>query len=90
MKTTLNIHDSLLYEAKAFAAQQRTTLTRLIEEGLRLRLQPKHTKPQAKVNTITLPVLPSTGGQGLHPSIKSLSNKSLYDAADDLHERLSG
>jgi hypothetical protein len=34
MKTTLNINDQLLADAKALAAQQRTSLTRLIEEGL--------------------------------------------------------
>ncbi len=84
MKTTLNIHDALLYEAKAFAAQQRTTLTRLIEEGLRLRLQPKSAKPLPPQHAITLPVLASVGGRGLHPNIKPLSNKSLYDAADGL------
>ena len=36
MKTTLNINDQLLADAKALAAQQRTSLTRLIEEGLQL------------------------------------------------------
>ena len=35
MKTTLNIHDELLAEAKSLAARQHLTLTRLIEEGLR-------------------------------------------------------
>ena len=39
MKTTLNIKDSLLADAKALAAQQQTSLTRLIEEGLQLRLR---------------------------------------------------
>lgn len=39
MKTTLNINDQLLADAKACAAQQRTTLTRLIEEGLMLRMR---------------------------------------------------
>ncbi len=34
MKTTLDLNDSLLASAKALAAQQQTTLTRLIEEGL--------------------------------------------------------
>ena len=38
MKTTLNIQDNLLANAKAAAAMQRTTLTRLIEEGLTMRL----------------------------------------------------
>ena len=41
MKTTLNINDQLLAGAKALAAQQRTSLTRLIEEGLQLRLRAK-------------------------------------------------
>lgn len=82
MKTTLNIKDTLLHEAKAFAAQQRTTLTRLIEEGLRLRLQPKPVNPRTVATAIKLPTLPSKKGRGLQPGIKPLSNKSLYDAAD--------
>ena len=36
-KTMLNINDQLLANAKTLAAQQQTGLTRLIEEGLRLR-----------------------------------------------------
>ena len=81
MKTTLNIHDTLLFEAKAFAAQQRTTLTKLIEEGLRLRLQPKQAERRTCA-AIKLPTLPSKKGRGLQPGIDPLSNKSLYDAAD--------
>ena len=84
MKTTLNIHDTLLIEAKAFAAQQRTTLTRLIEEGLRLRLQPAQTTPRTTLTAIKLPTLPCKNGRGMHPGINPLSNKSLYDAADGL------
>ena len=84
MKTTLNIHDTLLQEAKAFAAQQRTTLTRLIEEGLRLRLQPKPVDTRATKNAIKLPTLPTNKGRGLQAGIDPLSNKSLYDAADGL------
>ncbi len=34
MKTTLDINDQLLANAKVLAARQRTSLTRLIEEGL--------------------------------------------------------
>ena len=83
MKTTLNIHDTLLQEAKAFAAQQRTTLTKLIEEGLRMRLQPKQADKRSTI-AIKLPTLPSKKGRGLQPGIDPLSNKSLYDAADGL------
>ncbi len=39
MKTTLDLNDVLLTEAKTLAAQQHTSLTRLIEEGLQLRLR---------------------------------------------------
>jgi hypothetical protein len=35
MKTTLDLRDDLLAEAKARAARERTTLTRIVEEGLR-------------------------------------------------------
>jgi hypothetical protein len=40
MKTTSDIDDELLVKAKALSARERTTLTALIEEGLRLRLRP--------------------------------------------------
>ena len=33
MRTTLNIEDGLLLQAKSFAAREHTSLTRLIEEG---------------------------------------------------------
>jgi len=39
MRTTLDINDQLLAHAKALAASQRTSLTRLIEEGLQMRLR---------------------------------------------------
>ena len=39
MKITLDVHDQLRLRASTLAAQQRTTLTWLIEEGLQLRLQ---------------------------------------------------
>ena len=79
MKTTLDINDSLLANAKALAAQQRTSLTRLIEEGLQLRL--RSSRPAAKAGKHKIPVFKGRGGLvvGLDPS----SNKSLLDAADD-------
>lgn len=51
MKTTLDLHDALLIKAKAVAARERTSLTRLIEEGLTLRLRPPAAgrRPQRKV-----------------------------------------
>ena len=79
MKTTLDINDSLLAHAKALAVQQRTSLTRLIEEGLQLRL--RSSQPAARANKRKIPVFKGRGGlvAGLNPS----SNKALLDAADD-------
>lgn len=39
MKTTLDIRDDLISKAKALAARERTSLTRIIEEALALRLR---------------------------------------------------
>jgi len=79
MKTTLNINDALLADAKALAAQQRTSLTRLIEEGLQLRL--RSSQAAVKPGKRRIPVYKGRGGlvAGLNPC----SNKAMLDAADD-------
>jgi hypothetical protein len=76
MKTTLDIHDELLAAAKALAARQRTTLTRLVEEGLQLRL---HTQQQGAVPR-ALPVFRGKGG--LCPGVDGRSNASLFAAVE--------
>lgn len=76
MKTTLNLNDALLAQAKVLAAQQHTTLTRLIEEGLQLRLRAQH----APAKPVRLPIHHGKGG--LVPGLDGLSNKALLDAAD--------
>lgn len=48
MQTTLRIDDRLYREAKAEAARQGVTLTRFLEEGLRLRLERKSGADSAK------------------------------------------
>ena len=78
MKTTLDIEDRLLMQAKAAAATERKSLTRFIEEGLALRLR-KPSLRQAPVK-LSLPVYAGHGGlvQGVDPR----SNQSMYEAAD--------
>ena len=78
MKTTLDLNDQLLADAKVLAAQQRTSLTRLIEEGLQLRLR---AQPAPTSGPRRLPVLKGQGGlvRGLNPC----SNKALLAAVDD-------
>jgi hypothetical protein len=77
MKTTLSLRADLLAEAKARAARERTTLTRLVEEGLALRLQ-------GPVRTVRkLPAMPvSRRAGGLRPGIDPTSNRSLLEAAE--------
>lgn len=72
MKATLDIKDQLLAKAKRLAAQQRTSLTRLIEEGLALRLRAQSEPKSAKLR---LPVL--QGRKGLVAGVDPLSNRSL-------------
>jgi len=79
MKTTLNLNHQPLADAKAHAAQHRISLTRLIEEGLQLRLRSK--VDAAPLVRGRLPVFKGRGGliKGGNP----LSNKSLLEALDD-------
>ena len=79
MKTTLDLNDQLLADAKALAAQQRTSLTRLIEEGLQLRLRAQAAGPVRSRKS--LPVFKGRGGlvSGLDPR----SNKAMLEALGD-------
>lgn len=77
MKTTLDLNDRLVVEAKALAVRQRTTLTCLVEDGLKLRLQQQQVPLGA---VVSLPVYRGTGG--LMPGIDGFSNKAMLEAAD--------
>lgn len=79
MKTTLDLNDQLLADAKALAAQQRTSLTRLIEEGLKLRIRAQ--PDTAKRGRVRLPVFKGRGG--LVAGVDPLSNKALLGALGD-------
>jgi len=79
MKTTLDLDDQLLADAKVFAARQRTSLTRVIEEGLRLRLRAQAgPEPRRRVR---LPAFKGRGG--LVAGVDALSNKALLEAPGD-------
>ena len=79
MKTTLDLNDQLLASAKTLAAQQRTSLTRLIEEGLQLRLRAKTVGPVR--GKVCLPVFKGRGG--LVAGVEPRSNKALLEALGD-------
>lgn len=79
MKTTLDLDDELLARAKSLAARERTSLTALIEEGLRLRLRPRRRVPD-RPSSPQLAIYQGHGG--LAPNVDPLSNRSLLEAAD--------
>lgn len=79
MKTTLDLNNQLIADAKSLAAQQRTTLTRLVEEGLQLRLRAA-AAPQS-VQPLRLPLFKGRGG--LVVGVDPLSNKALLQAVGD-------
>ena len=78
MKTTLDINDQLLANAKALAAQQRTSLTRLIEEGLQMRLRAQQAPSRGKLR---LPVFKGRGG--LVAGVDPLSNRAMLETLGD-------
>lgn len=79
MKTTLDINDTLLANAKALAAQQRSSLTRLIEEGLQLRL--RSSRPAIRATKRKIPIF--NGRSGMVVGLNPCSNKAMLDAADN-------
>lgn len=78
MRTTLDLDDGLLAKAKSQAAKEHTSLTRLIEQGLALRLRTKKTRQKQSA----LPVYAGKGG--LRTAVAdATSHRALLDAADD-------
>lgn len=77
MRTTVDLPDALLRAARKRAAAEGTTLTRLLADGLQLRLRAGETVRVSRA----LPV--SGAGGGMHPWIDPASNASLYEAEAD-------
>ncbi len=75
MKTTIEISDSLLRQARRLAAQEHTTLRALVEEGLR-RITAERRRPATfKLRKV------SFRGRGLHPAMAGASWQQIRDAA---------
>jgi len=80
MKTTLDLNAELLAQAKAHGARERVSVTRLVEEGLQMRLRASR-RPSRRAAVRRLPVY--RGRSGLARDIDPASNRSMLDAADD-------
>lgn len=74
MKTTIEIQDSLLTEARAFAEARATTLRRLVEDGLRLVLRQQASELPFQLSDC------SVDGDGLELRYSGASLAELRDA----------
>ncbi|MEW6273431.1 MAG: type II toxin-antitoxin system VapB family antitoxin [Thermodesulfobacteriota bacterium] len=75
MKTTVEIADALLEEAKALATRERTTLRELIESGLRAVLRERRGKTKFRLRDA------SFAGRGLQPEFRDAGWNEIRDAA---------
>ena len=73
MKTTVEISDALLREAKRVAARDETTVRALIEEGLRLSLNARNDRRRFRLRD------GSYGKGGLRPEVEDGSWERLRD-----------
>lgn len=79
MRTTVDIDDELLAEAKAFAVRERRSVRSLIEEGLRRVIRPVGVKDRGKA--FDLPV--SSAGEGAFAGVDFSKHTALLDLMDE-------
>ena len=77
VKTTMDISDPLLREARKIAARDNTTLRALVEQGLRQVVAEKKKDKPFRLRD------GSVGGKGLHPDV---AGKSWDDIRDIIYE----
>jgi Arc/MetJ family transcription regulator len=74
MKTTIEIADSLLAEAKEVAGRDHTTIRALVEKGLRLVLDERRERKPFTLRDA------SVGGRGLKPEFQGAGWEKIRDA----------
>jgi len=73
MKTTIDLSDALLHEARAVAARQGMTLRAIIEQGLRHVIDEAKQPKSFKLRQVGF------GGSGLQPEFQDASWEQLRD-----------
>lgn len=77
MKTTVTLPDSLLKAAKKLAAQERTTVSALIEQGLRQLLLDRNRPNEFRLRKATFK------GLGLQPGVSTVAWDQIRDMTDE-------
>ncbi len=80
MRTTLNLDDDLLRDAKRLAAARGTTLTALMEDALRIhvrRVEKPESRKRRKLPTFGVP------GEGFMPGVDISNNAAVRDLMDE-------
>jgi len=75
MKTTIDLPDSLLDEARRVAAKRGTTVRALVEEGLRREVRERAQSPRFRLRD------ESFAGSGLRPEVASAPWERIRDLA---------
>lgn len=79
MKTTIDIADSLLLEAKRVARSESLTLKNLTEEGLRLALEKRSTQKRSSIKPVIV------NGKGLSKEFQTGGWDAIRSAAYEEH-----
>ncbi|HWO42605.1 MAG TPA: type II toxin-antitoxin system VapB family antitoxin [Candidatus Eisenbacteria bacterium] len=74
MKTTIEISDSLLDEAKKLAAKEGTTIRAYVEQGLRRIVAERKSRGQFRLRKATFK------GKGLQPGVKDATWERIREA----------
>lgn len=73
MKTTVEISDDLFKRSQQIAKREGTTLRAILEEGLRLALKSRQTRPQTRFR------FPTFGKDGLNEEFRDASWETIRD-----------
>jgi hypothetical protein len=79
MRTTVDLSESLIQEAKLRAARRRTTVSAVIEDALRAAF----VRDVTAAESIAIRVTTDPGGSGLRPGVSLDDNSSLLDVMED-------
>jgi hypothetical protein len=80
MRTTLDLDDHLLKEAKLLAAERGTTLTAVMEDALRIVVR-RNNEPRPR-KRVKLPTF-GVPGEGFMPGVDISDNAALRDLMDE-------